>query len=173
MPRLILMRHAKSSWAEPDRDDFDRPLAPRGRKTAVAVARALAARRLLPQRLVASSARRSRDTLAAMLPFLDDDADIRLTRDLYMTSEDHHIDVIRASGGGARALMLIGHNPSLQDLALVLAGTGAAREALRKDFPTAAVAIIDFATPRWTDIEPGEGELAAFLTPHGLKHERA
>lgn len=170
MPRLILMRHAKSSWDAPPRDDFDRPLAARGRKDAVTIARTLATRRLLPQRVLVSSARRTRDTLAAMLPFLDVDAEIRLTRDLYLTSEDHYIDIVRAHGNGSRTLLVLGHNPTLADLALSLAATGADRDALKDGFPTAAVAVIDFAFQRWTSLEPGEGDLVAFFTPRGLKH---
>lgn len=171
MPRLILMRHAKSSWDKPPRDDFDRPLTARGEKDAVTMARALTARRLLPHRILASSARRTRDTLAALLPFLEVDAEIRLSRELYLSSEDHHIDVIRAQGNGTRTLMLIGHNPALHELALLLAGTGADRDALKEGFPSSAVAVIDFSFQRWTDLEPGEGELIAFLTPRRLKDE--
>lgn len=169
MPRLILMRHAKSSWDAPPRDDFDRPLTTRGEKDAVTMARALTARRLLPQRILASSARRTRDTLSLLLPFLDADAEIRLSRDLYLTSEDHHIDVIRAQGNGQRTLMLLGHNPALHELALLLSGSGADRDALAEGFPSSGVAVIDFAFQRWTDLEPGEGELIAFLTPRRLK----
>lgn len=169
MPRLLLMRHAKSSWDAPPRDDFDRPLTDRGRKDAVAMARALAARKLLPQRVLASSARRTRDTLAAILPFLDADADIRLTRDLYLTSEDHYIDAVRAHGNGTRTLLVLGHNPTLHDLALQLATSGADRDALADGFPTAAIAVIDVPIQRWTDLEPGEGELVGFFSPRTLK----
>jgi phosphohistidine phosphatase len=171
MPRLLLMRHAKAALDAPTGDDFDRPLAGRGQKDAVAIARALAARRVLPQRILASSARRSRDMLAVLVPFLDSEAEVRLTRDLYLTSEDHHIDVIRAQGNGTRTLMVLGHNPSMHELALLLAASGDDREALRDGFPTGAVAVIDFAFQRWTDLEPGEGELIAFLTPRQLKRE--
>lgn len=173
MPRLILMRHAKSSWDAPPRDDFDRPLADRGRKDAVTIARTLAARRLLPQRVLASSARRTRDTLAAMLPFLDVDTEIRLSRDLYLSSEDHYIDAVRAHGNGTRTLLVLGHNPTMHDLALLLAGSGAERDALKDGFPTAAVAVIDFAFQRWTSLEPGEGELVAYFSPRSLKRDLA
>ncbi|MBP0651763.1 histidine phosphatase family protein, partial [Mycobacterium tuberculosis] len=82
---------------------------------------------------------------------------------------DRHIDVIRALGNSARTLMVLGHNPTLHDLALVLAGSGADRDAVKEGFPTGAVAVIDFATARWTNMEPGEGELTAFLKPRQLR----
>jgi phosphohistidine phosphatase len=169
MPRLLLMRHAKSSWKNPPIDDFDRSLNGRGRKAAELMGRALAARHLLPGKILSSSSRRTRDTLTELLPFLESDTDVRLTRDLYLTSEDRYIDVIRAHGNGTRTLMVLGHNPAMEELTHALCGDGSAKEPLANGFPTGALAIIDFEVSRWTEMEPGDGKLIAFLTPEEVK----
>jgi phosphohistidine phosphatase len=170
MPRLLLLRHAKSSWKHRDLDDFDRPLARRGRNDAALVATRIAAVGLKPQKILCSSARRCRETLAALLPSLEGDVDLRLLRDLYLADEDHTIDQIRAHGGGAATLMVIGHNPGLEETALALAGTGRPEliEALADRYPTGTLAVIDFPAIKWVDIEPKTGRLVAFLRPNAL-----
>jgi len=170
MPRLLLLRHAKSSWDDPEIDDFDRPLNTRGRRSAPLMGRHCAQHNLIPQTILCSSARRTRETLAGIMPYFTDDLRIHITRDLYMTSEDRHLDLIRSSGNGARTLMAIGHNPSLRDLAMLLIGSGnpSLRAELDEKFPTAAVAVIDFDVKAWTDVMPGGGRIVAFFRPREL-----
>jgi phosphohistidine phosphatase len=171
MPRLLLLRHAKSSWDDPMADDFDRPLSSRGRRAAPLMGRHIAAHRLVPQKIVCSAARRTRETLAGLLPYLADDLDLRITRDLYDASEDRYLDLLRAQGGTARTLMMIGHNPSLQDAALTLIGQGnpSLIDDMRAKFPTGALAVIDFDAKRWIDVEPGGGRIVAFFRPRELE----
>lgn len=173
MPRLLLLRHAKSSWDDVSADDFDRPLSGRGRAAAPVMASHIVAHGLAPDRILCSSARRTRETLAALLPHLDEDVDIRLGRDLYLAGEDRMIDQIRAHGGSATTLLVIGHNPGLQETALALLaeaeddGDTSIRARIAEKFPTAGLVVIDFPAVKWVDIEPKSGRAIAFFRPRG------
>lgn len=169
MPRLLLLRHAKSSWNDPAAEDFDRPLNARGRAAAPVMGSHVAALGLTPDRILCSSARRTRETLALLLPYFDDDVDIRVTHDLYMAGEDRMIDQIRAHGGTAATLLVIAHNPGLQETAVALAGSGDAAilTAFGEKFPTAGLAVIDFPAVKWVDLESKSGKAIAFLKPRG------
>lgn len=171
MPRLLLLRHAKSSWDIPDCDDFDRPLSTRGRRAAPLMGRHIAVHHLQPQKILCSAARRARETLAGLVPYLEGDVDLKLTRDLYMANEDQTIDLIRAHGNHSRTLLVIGHNPGLQDTAKALIGSGNPEliDDLDDKFPTAALAVVDFEARRWTDIEPATGRIVAFFRPKELE----
>ena len=171
MPRLFLLRHAKSSWDDVSADDFDRPLNARGRAAAPVMGSHIAAHGLTPEKILCSSARRARETLAALLPHLDEDIDVRLTRELYLAGEDRMIDQIRAHGGTATKLLVIGHDPGIRDTALALLGDGASpiHDAIAAKFPTAALLVIDFPAVKWVDIEPATGRAVAFLRPAGRK----
>lgn len=171
MPRLLLLRHAKSSWDISGLADFDRPLAPRGRRAAGLIGEHVATHRLLPDRILSSSSRRTRETLAALLPHLDRELDIRLTPALYDKPAGAYIDAIGREGAAARTLMLIGHNPAIQDAALLLIGSGnpALVDEIATKFPTAGLAVIDFPFPDWTRIEPGAGRVVAFFRPRDLE----
>jgi phosphohistidine phosphatase len=170
MPRLLLLRHAKSSWDDPEIDDFDRPLNTRGRRSAPLMGRHCAQHNLIPQTILCSSARRTRETLAGIMPYFTDDLKIQITRDLYMTSQDRHLDLIREAGDTARTVMTIGHNPALRDLAILLIGSGnpSLRAELDDKFPTAAVAVIDFDGRSWDQVGPGGGRIVALFRPREL-----
>jgi phosphohistidine phosphatase len=169
MLRLILLRHAKSSWDDTSAEDFDRPLGARGRAAAPVMGSHIAALGLAPDKILCSSARRARETLAGVLPHLDEDLDVRLTRELYEAGEDPIIDQIRAHGGAATRLLVIGHNPGLRDAALALIGDGdpAILDELGDKFPTAGLVVIDFPAARWVDLEPKTGKAVAYLRPRG------
>ena len=171
MPRLLLLRHAKSSWDDTAVDDFERPLSSRGRRAAPLMGRHVASHALVPERIVCSTARRTRETLAGLLPYLNGEMDIRLSRDLYETGAADYIDVIRAFGGTGRVLMVIGHNPALQETAIDLVGSGnpALVEAIAADYPTAALAVIDFPEKKWSEIHPKGGRIVAFFRPRELQ----
>jgi len=170
MLRLMLFRHAKSSWAKAGLADIDRPLAPRGRRQAARMAQAMAETGLLPARIVCSTALRARQTLARMLetllPELPEAAEIVISGDLYGAGGDYQ-PVIAGRPDAASPLMLVGHNPAIEMTALALCGTGetAKREAMRAKFPTSALAVIDFDAESWAGARPGTGRLVDFLTP--------
>ena len=143
MKQLLLLRHAKSSWNDPGLDDFDRPLAERGVKAARLMGRELAARDWLPDLALVSSALRSRDTwrlVAAELPVHPRAA---FAETLYDASAADILSQIRKTDGSSGCLVVIGHNPGLEELATQLAGPGSeakARKRLDEKFPTAALA---------------------------------
>ncbi len=103
MMRLLLLRHAKSAWDVPGAPDFDRPLAPRARRAATMIGEHLAAHRLLPDRILCSSARRTRETLIGLLPVIASDLEIRITRDLYEVTPEAYADSIAPRSAAARA----------------------------------------------------------------------
>ena len=171
MLRLFLLRHAKSSWDSGAATDFDRPLNGRGRGAAPLIGTFMAEQGLVPQRILCSAAQRTRETLALVLPHFAADMTVSVTRRLYGADASGYLDAIRAFGEAAPAVMVIGHNPATEDLAMILSGTGneAAMDAIRVKYPTAALAVIEFDTARWADIGPGAGRLAAFVPPRALK----
>ncbi|WP_428697708.1 SixA phosphatase family protein [Stappia sp.] len=170
MLRLLLLRHAKSDWGQAGLSDFQRPLNDRGRQAAPEVGAHMARHGLNPDRILCSSAQRTRETLALLLPSLQGEIDIRLTRKLYDESEFDYLETIRTAGEGSRTLLVVGHNPATQETALDLIGGGnpALKTAISEKYPTAALTVIDFDTKRWSAIEPGAGRVVAFCLPRLL-----
>jgi phosphohistidine phosphatase len=173
MLTLFLMRHAKSSWAAAGTDDFDRPLAPRGVDAAPRTAQAMAENGFTPDRILCSSARRTRQTLGLVLTRIGaDEMTVTFTRQLYGADVSTLHQMIAAQDArSVRRLMLVGHNPAMQDLALQLTGDGAAteREALEAKFPSGALAVLTFEDrDGWASIAPGTGHLTHFIQPRFL-----
>jgi phosphohistidine phosphatase len=168
MKSLFIMRHAKSDWPA-GTDDADRPLAPRGRRTTPLVARQMRADGLVPDLILCSTARRTRDTHALLTAPLGD-MPVRFLPELYLASPALLLRQVRQSEESAGSILLIGHNPGLHSLAMSLAGDGdgAALASLREKFPTGAVAILRFPGQHWRDIAPGAGRLEAFIRPRDL-----
>lgn len=161
MARLLLMRHAKSSWASQG-GDHARPLNERGFAAARLMAERLAGDGLLPDRIVCSTARRTRQTLLPLVEQIEGTCEIVLSPLLYQGSEDY-VDVIRALHDGAETLMLIGHNPMTHRTAQRLGGSRSAATFAGK-YPTAAIAVFD--CPDGLDDLPSDAvRLRTFLTP--------
>jgi phosphohistidine phosphatase len=167
--RLWLLRHAKSSWDEPGLADVDRPLAPRGRRAADALAAHLAAAEVRPRVVLCSSSLRTRETLAAILPALGDVLEIRIERELYGAGADQLLDRLRQVPDRAPSAMVIAHNPGTQDLALTLASSGAALAGLGERFPTGALATLELDVERWRDLDHGMATAVALVTPRSLE----
>ncbi|MEH3146863.1 MAG: histidine phosphatase family protein [Methylobacterium frigidaeris] len=168
--RLILFRHAKSDW--PDGvADVDRPLAPRGQAAAPRMAAYLAGEGLLPEHVMVSPARRTRETWALLEPKLAGAA-VETVPGIYEAPARRLLDAVHGAPSEAGTLMLVGHNPGLQDLARHLVGEGekGALRDLAKKFPTAAVAVIDFSAATWAEVAAGQGRLERFVTPGRLGH---
>lgn len=167
--RLLVLRHAKSSWNNAYLADFDRPLAPRGRRAAEAMAAHLAT--VEPPALVlCSPARRAQDTLDFLRPHLPDSTDIRLEDDLYGASAPFLLARLRQVGGEVPKVLLVGHNPGLEDLVRALGRHGDPELIARVQakFPTAAAATLAFDGP-WTTLGPGGARLEAFVVPADLE----
>ncbi|MER8490954.1 histidine phosphatase family protein [Mesorhizobium australicum] len=143
MKQLLLLRHAKSSWDDPDLDDFDRPLAERGLKAARLIGRELAARDWLPDQVLVSPALRTRDTWRLVAAELPVHPRVAFAEALYDAAAADILSQLRKADPSSGCLLVLGHNPGLEELAKQLAGPGSeakARKRLEKKFPTAALA---------------------------------
>jgi len=172
MLTMMIFRHAKSSWDDPSLDDFDRPLAPRGIKAANAMARHMRESLPPPDRIICSPAQRARETLAHILPALKTELQINLDRALYDLGSARALwDHIKALKVQEPRLMLVGHNPLLEQLAALLIGSGDAadRKALATKFPTGALAVIEFDAKTWSAVAPASGRLVGFVQPRALE----
>ena len=168
MRTLYVLRHAKSDWSDSSLNDFDRPLNDRGRKAAKVIGKELAKRKLRPDLVLASPAVRASQTLkrvedASGTPF-------KVTEDerIYRAEPNALIDLIRSAPDAATRLMVVGHNPGLQQLVLLLAKPGELRDEAAEKFPTAALAEICFEAESWRDLAPGDGILEILLRPRDL-----
>jgi phosphohistidine phosphatase len=171
MFRLMLLRHGKSSWPS-GLQDLERPLSERGEAAARQMGGYLVHHGLVPaDRILCSPARRTRDTWAgisaAMSTQLPTAADIVFDGRLYGATRQGILSVIQDQDDSAHTLLLIGHNPGLQDAAewLIAAGDVELREQLHEKFPTAGLAVIDFALDRWSRVHAHSGRLDRFVTP--------
>lgn len=167
---LLLLRHAKSAWDQPFGADHDRDLAPRGVKAARSMGRELAARGLVPDLVLCSTALRARHTLDLLLPAFRQPPTIRHLRSLYLATPSRMLEVARRQPPTIHRLMLVGHDPGMHGLAQRLAGSGAATDlaALAAKFPTGACARLSFAAASWRDVTEGAGRLVDFLCPREL-----
>jgi phosphohistidine phosphatase len=168
MLRLLLLRHAKASSGESGQADFDRHVIPRGRRAAASIGEYMAKKTLTPDAILCSSSRRTRDTLAALLPFIKDETDIHLTDELYESTLDSYLATIRAHGGAAAALLVIGHNPAIEETAAELLARNDSGSTPAIHFPTSALAVIDFDISDWRDLKAATGRLVVFVEPKAL-----
>lgn len=166
MKTLILLRHAKSDWADPELADHDRPLAARGRDAAPRMGAWLKAHGPVPDLVLCSTATRARQTLALALEALGADPETRFDRGLYLAGGAGVLARLRQAPDAAATVMVVGHNPDLEQLSRRLATTGdrAALDRLAEKYPTAGLAVIALPAGRWAEAGPG-GRLVAFETP--------
>jgi phosphohistidine phosphatase len=167
MYELYLLRHAKSSWAEPGLADHERPLAPRGRRDAKLIATHLQRLGCSPELVLCSPAARTRETLELIRPALAAWT-VLVEEDLYDASSDELLARLRGVPDSVASAMLIGHNPGLHRLALALTSTGDELGRLEEKFPTAALATFTLPRP-WSRLKPGEAALSAYVRPKQLR----
>lgn len=168
--QLVLLRHAKSSWDDPFLDDFDRPLAKRGRKAGKRLSAWFRTQEIRPDLVLCSPATRTRETLALIADAIGPGAEVDYDKGLYLAETDDLLAKLRQSGRSAASVLVIGHNPGMQELAVALLSPGARKDRAKlvEKFPTAAVACFDLAIPAWTDLQPGEATLTHFVRPADL-----
>ncbi|NSC20926.1 histidine phosphatase family protein [Streptomyces albus subsp. chlorinus] len=166
VPRnIVLLRHAKADW--PQVADHERPLAERGRLDAPAAGEWLAGQGITPQLTLCSTATRTRETWKLVVQHLAQRPRTVYEERLYEAPPGQIIEVVNEVADEVRDLLVIGHNPGMQAVAEVLAGSAAddTLERLGRGFPTAGVAILRH-TGSWKALEPGSAELVRFWSPH-------
>jgi phosphohistidine phosphatase len=167
--RLWLLRHAKSSWDDPDLPDRLRPLAPRGIRATRAMARHLRAAGVAPDLVLCSPARRAVQTWEGVAAGVPPDTAVETGETIYHADGDELLARLREVPSGIGSVLLVGHNPALQDLAVDLVGSGdpRVRERLVTKFPTGALATLD-VPGEWHDLTSGAASLLAFVVPREL-----
>jgi phosphohistidine phosphatase len=166
--RVFLLRHAKSAWDDPGLRDRDRPLAPRGRKAAKRLARWARKHAVRPQLVICSSAARAQQTMQLVLPSLGE-PEVWVEVTLYAADAETLLGRIRALPDEVDEAMLVGHNPGLMDVLLLLAAPGKLRNRAAVNVPTAAFAELEADVGRWAEMTPGEARLTEFVVPRELK----
>jgi phosphohistidine phosphatase len=173
MKRLTLLRHAKSAWDDPIKSDFDRPLNKRGRRAALAVGREMRARGLTFDLVLASPAARVVETLDEVAIGYGRSFNLRFDERIYLAGTEALVELIRQTGDQTGSLMLVGHNPGLERLALQLTREqdGGLRPLLQEKYPTGALAEIALPVAHWRETAPGVGRLERFIRPRDLDPE--
>lgn len=172
MLELLLLRHAKSSWDDPGIDDYDRPLTKRGTKAAAAIGQHLDRTGLAPSLVLCSTAVRTRATLTLVLREIDSASpQVVFEEGFYLAPADVMLGRLREVDAKHRRVMIVAHNPGLHALALELSGDGDREHlnALAMQFPTAALAHLEFRVASWSAVRPASGELADFVLPRRLE----
>jgi phosphohistidine phosphatase len=177
MRQLLLLRHAKASWDDPQMPDHSRPLHPRGRADTGAMRDAMQTFGIRADLVLVSSARRTLQTLQGLAPWIAPPA-VEPMDGLYLASATDILHILRQVTPTMRDVMLIGHNPGIHDLALLIADRNPADTTipgaaiLAETYPTLGLA--QFAVPDdWASIGPGRAQLQHFLAPADLRDREA
>jgi phosphohistidine phosphatase len=170
MKTLTLLRHAKSGWDDPVSRDFDRPLNPRGRRAARTVAKEMRRLGLGFDQVLASPARRVIETIGEVAQVFGP-VEPRYEPAVYLAAPEALLDLVRRVDDGVGRLLLVGHNPGLESLVLLLTAPGALRDSAAEKYPTATLAEIALPAERWADVGEGAGELRRFIRPRDLDPE--
>lgn len=167
---LYLLRHAKSSWSDADLSDQERPLARRGQQAAALLLRHLQAEGIDPALVLCSPARRTIETFDRIAPAFRAGATPLIDEALYGASADELARRLRAVPETVASVMVIGHNPGLENLAIMLAGSGErdALERLQTKFPTGALATLAVENDSWGTLGTGCARLIGFVVPKEL-----
>jgi phosphohistidine phosphatase len=165
---LFLLRHAKSSWEHDGLPDHDRPLAPRGQRAAARLAAYVRDAGIRPELALCSSARRARETIEPIAPYV---GEVRVDGHLYGATAAEVLERLHAVAPTVASVLVVAHNPGLQDLALGLAAASASDPAalaeVEAKFPTGAMAVIT-ATATWDALTWGGGSLRRVVLPRSL-----
>ncbi len=168
MKTLTLLRHAKSSWDDPVARDFDRPLNAKGRRAAVMIGRHLKAEGFAFDHVLASPAVRVIETLDEVWSGYGQKLEPVWDRALYLASAASLLDLVQALPDSAGHVLMVGHNPGLEDLALDLTREGELRERVEDKYPTATVAQMTLPVDRWAEAQAHSATLVAFIRPRDL-----
>jgi phosphohistidine phosphatase len=174
MKRLLLLRHAKAIPGTTKSGDHGRPLNERGRLDAPRMGIAMQHKRYLPDQVLCSTAQRTLETWEHVAPELDEKPEVTFVDELYLAPWKLIANMVRAQPETANVVLVVGHNPGLEDLARALARKPRADDerkrvdALNDKFPTSALAVLDFDVEAWSEIASGTGVLTDFIRPRSL-----
>lgn len=163
--RLILTRHAKSSWDNPFAEDHERVLNERGRASASAIGTWLKEKGYLPAEVLCSDAARTAETWARVAAELPDPPEVSYYHRLYHAPASRMLATLAMAR--ETTVMMIGHNPGIGDFAAGLATTAPAHPRFH-DYPTTATTVFDFDAETWDDVRPGTGQVVDFIVPRDL-----
>ncbi len=166
MKTLLIFRHAKSSWKDESIPDQERPLNKRGQKDAPFMGKLMKTNDLLPDLVMCSTAVRARDTIKLAAEAADYSGEIRFSEDLYTFEAGPYLDALTQLDDRVKSVMLVGHNPGMEEL---LAGLVGEYQAL----PTAALAELELPIERWKQVSFGmHARLKAILRPKEEKKQK-
>ena len=171
---LTVFRHAKSSWDDNIPRDFDRPLNKRGEKAAVTMGKWVKQTGLTFDHVVASPAVRVIDTIDHFVKGSGQRIDPNWDRRIYLASSATLMDVLREQSDAHKDILMVGHNPGMEDLVLDLCpddGTSPLRALVWEKFPTATLARMELNIQHWSEIERKTGILTHFIRPRDLDPE--
>jgi phosphohistidine phosphatase len=168
---LYLLRHAKSSWDDPSLPDHDRPLAPRGQRACELVAQHLRRHEISPALVLCSSSTRTQETFERVSAGFSRPAHAQIEDSLYAATADELLTRLRTVDGAIASVMLIGHYPSIQELAVSLVRAEPQRERLTDKFPTGTLVTLALAGS-WAALAPETATLTALVKPRELKGGR-
>ena len=171
MKTLGLFRHAKSDWQDARARDFDRPLNERGRKGAEAMGKHISELGMPWDRMIASPAVRCAQTIEVASQASGKMTNVRWDRRIYLASSAVLLDLLREQEGDPASIMMIGHNPGLEDLIFDLVpddGSSPLRDIVEDKFPTATFAVIEINIDRWADADDKLGRLVHLTRPRDL-----
>jgi phosphohistidine phosphatase len=171
MKTLGLFRHAKSDWHDPRARDFDRPLNKRGLKGAALMGKYIVEHSLFWDRIIASPAVRVAQTVEIGAQASGISPNLRWDRRIYLASSATLLDLLREQEGDPSAILMVGHNPGLEDLIFDLVpddGSSPLRDIVEEKFPTAAFAVLEMDIDDWADLTEGRARLTHLVRPRDL-----
>lgn len=171
MKTLALFRHAKSDWSDARARDFDRPLNARGQRGARAMGEYIKSTNRKFDRMIASPAVRAAETVEEASKAWGCTFKVEWDRRIYLASSATLIDLLKELEGDPASVLMMGHNPSLEDLIFDLVpddGASPLRDVVEQKFPTATFAVLELDVDRWCDIVEGCGRLVELKRPRDL-----
>jgi len=164
---FYILRHAKAEPSNSTIEDIDRNLAVRGREACETVGKYMKAKQYAPEFVLCSSANRTRETFELVMKAARLTPAHEFAKSIYMATADEILHQLHAADDNFKSLMVVGHNPGMHHLALIMAQpmSSSLHATLELKYPTAALTVLRFADHYWKDILPGSGELLDFMTP--------
>ena len=162
MKKLLLLRHAKSSWKDASLRDFDRPLNKRGLKAAPMVGETIRKRKLRPELVLSSPAERAKETTRLVCDAAGLRTTVRYEAGIYEATAQRLLSIVSEIEDEVSIAMMVGHNPGFEELLEVLTGEP-------QRLPTAALMLVELGIEKWREVGPGTGRLEWLVKPKGLK----